>query len=81
MKDEQNKLNIEQSKLWDGVPTRTCKKIENQDANKTVNNFEIENYLIIQLIFDKNGIPYFPYESRLLEKGDTILVNFFKKSA
>ena len=77
----QNKLNFEQSKLWDGVPTRIYKKIENQDANKTVNNFEIENNLIIQLIYDKTGIPYFPYENRLLEKEDTILINFFKKTA
>ena len=76
---EQNKLNLEKSKIWDGVPARLFKKIEIKGATKTVNDFEIENNLMIQLIFNENGVPYFPFKNRLLEEGDTIQVNFFKK--
>ncbi len=72
-------LNIEFSKLWDGIPSRTYKKIESQDVQKTVNNYEIENNVRIQLIFDKRGKQHFPNENRILEKDDIIIINFFEK--
>ena len=71
--------NIEQSKLWDGTPIRVSKKVENQDIHKTVSNYEKENNVIIQLIFDKNGTPRFPLNNKLLENGDIVLVKSFKK--
>ncbi len=75
----QKSLNIEHSKLWDGIPSRTYKKIESQDVQKTVNNYEIEKNVRIQLIFDKNGNQHFPNENKILEEDDIIIINFFKK--
>ena len=75
----QKTLNIEHSKLWDGIPSRTYKKIGSQDVQKTVNNYEIEKNVRIQLIFDKRGNQHFPNENRILEEDDIIIINFFEK--
>ena len=76
---KQKLLNIEQLKLWEGIPSRVLKKVENQDVQKSVNNYEIENNFEIKLIFDEKGQPHFPFKSKALEKGDIILINYFKK--
>jgi len=75
----QNKLSNEYSKLWEGIPSRVLKKVENQDVQKSVNDYEIENNIEIRLIFDEKGQPHFPFKSKALEKGDIILINYFKK--
>jgi len=75
----QNKLSNEYSKLWEGIPSRVLKKVENKDVLKSVNDYENENNIEIKLIFDEKGQPHFPFNSKALEKGDIILINYFKK--
>ncbi len=75
----QNKLNKIYSKLWEGIPSRIIKKIKNQDVQKSVNDYEIENNIEIKIIFDEKGQPHFPFKSKSLKKGDIVLINYFKK--
>jgi len=69
-----NKLEFKSSKLWKNIPSRILKKIENQQDQISVKNYELQNKTKIQLIFDKNGIPHFPSKNRVLNKHDLITI-------
>lgn len=74
-----NKLNIESSKLWEKIPSRIIKKIETQQDQTSIKNYEKNNETIINLIFNNKGFPHFPYDDTVLKKQDLIIINFEKK--
>ncbi len=69
---QENKLIFEKSKLWKEIPVRILVKMKD-DYNKTVQEYEKENNISVQLIFNKNGMPLFPKDSTILTKGDSII--------
>lgn len=65
----------ERNYLWNKIPERKLKIIRNLDNPINVSTYETMNNEEIQIIFDKNGMPFFPYESTLLYEGFSILIN------
>ena len=73
--NKENKLNFEKSELWVEIPLRVLKKIEALQAKISVEEYEKKYNSTIQIIFDNEGNPHFPYDNGILEKNDLIITN------
>lgn len=76
---QENKLEFELSNLWNEIPFRVLKKIEDNQAMISVNEYESKYKITIQLIFDNEGIPHFPYDDRLINKDEIIITNSYRR--
>ena len=76
---KEKKLDFEESALWNKIPEKMLQKIDERNHNKTIQEYEAENKILVQLIFNIEGIPKFPYPDTILTRNNIILVNRYLK--
>jgi UDP-N-acetylglucosamine 2-epimerase (non-hydrolysing) len=74
----ENKLEFEESKLWEKIPKRKLKIID-RDIKMKIGDFERENKCKVQLLFNKEGNAEFPYKDRLLKKNEQLLLKIYQE--
>ncbi|MEE9379445.1 MAG: UDP-N-acetylglucosamine 2-epimerase, partial [Candidatus Lokiarchaeia archaeon] len=76
MKDLYNKnlLNLDISKLWFRIPNRNLTEINHLEESLSVKNYELTHQVKIQLLFDEEGVPCFPYDHKIIRNGYKILL-------
>ena len=77
--NKKNLLNYYSSKLWKGIPMKKLITINEQDIQLSVSDYEDKNFSKIQMIFDKNGNAHFPYDNRIINKDDRLIIYSFSR--
>lgn len=75
---EEKQFSLRNTELWEKIPEKKLVNVQTNDINTTVQCYEEKYNVKIQIIFDEEGKPIFPYRKTTLHEGFTLLINVIK---